>query len=86
MSSIGYPVRMGNKWVSWYEYGHSLFECKVPCPSPTIAHPHLIQGYMRAARDRLAFQLSCMREKQRQGKFEFLPKYSHLASAKLQNI
>lgn len=47
MSAKGYPVKVGNRWVSWYQYGIMLFDSGVDCPRH--AHPHLRQGYVKRA-------------------------------------
>lgn len=80
--SVGYPVKVGNRYVSWYSYGHMCFDARIPLPPKQTCHPHLVQGYRRAAVERIAFELSSLREAVRRGKASFLPEYEHLASTK----
>ena len=86
MSSLGYPVKVGNRYCSWYSYGCMMFECKQPLPTSKdrleVLHPHYVQGWIAAAKKHDAFMLSCMKEQERRGLFEFLPMYTHLRSSK----
>jgi hypothetical protein len=49
--SIGYPVKVGTRYVSYYQYGHMLAESGAPEPNEG-SHPHLIQGWKRCTRDK----------------------------------
>lgn len=74
--SLGLPVKVGNRYYSWYSYGHLLYQSNQPLPRH--AHPHLVQGYNKAAVEYAAYMLSCELEAWRKGLYKFLPAWLHL--------
>lgn len=69
--SKGYPVKVGNRYVSWYEYGCMLAESGQTLPLE--AHPHLAQGYNKTRHQLNEFRLRLEVRLFLLGHFDFLP-------------
>lgn len=71
-SSKGYPVKVGTRYVSYYEYGNMLRESGAPRPH-SASHPHLLQGWDKMNRHMAEMRLRLEIRRYLQGKFNWLP-------------
>lgn len=74
-TSKGYPVKVGNTYVSWYSYGCMLAETGSPMPPIETIHPHMLQGYNKTRRQMKEFRLRVEVRAFLLGRFDFLPQY-----------
>ena len=61
-----------------YEIGHILWQCGQELP--ITAPRNMQQGYVKAAKEQDHALVASMKHAERQGTFQFLPKYRHVLS------